>query len=367
MNILIINWRDIYNPLYGGAEIHITKIADYLKKSGNVFFLTSHYSGAPYSEKRNGINYIRMGNEYLFNYSVYMHLKKIIRYYGIDFVIEDINKIPFYTPLLTSKPQLTVVPHIFGESIFEQTNSLFASYVYLAEKPIPYVYKDKQFEVISRSTMNDLTGRGIQRDNITVIECGIDRTYAYMRRIRKSDKPLIVYVGRLKKYKSVQHIIRAMEHIKMELPRSKLIIAGKGDYESELIYLTQKLGLEKHVEFAGYISEEKKWQLLRQAWVSVYPSLIEGWGIVNIEANLMKTPVVCSDVEGLRDSVKNNYSGMLYEYGNIGDLSSSILALLKNEGLRAQYENNALEWAENFTWENTGKRTEILINSIAGY
>ena len=367
MNILIINWRDLGNPLYGGAEIHIEKIASYLSKDHNVYFLTSKYDNRDKYEKRGNITYIHIGHELTFNFSVMKNIKGIIKNVKPDIIIEDINKVPFFTPLFTNIPILVIIPHIFGKTIFSQTNFIFASYVYLMEKPIKNIFKRSYFEVISDSTKKDLIRRGIKRERIKVIECGIDRDYEHLHRIEKSLKPQITYIGRLKKYKSVQHLIRVLPQLRKKIPDIRLVIAGKGDYENALKELAEKLQVSQLVEFKGFVSEEEKWRILRQSWVSVYPSLIEGWGIVNIEANLMKTPVVCANVAGLKDSVKNGYSGLLYEYGDINNLCSTLCEIMENNEKMNEFSDNAYNWSKNFLWEQTGKRTEKLIKHIITY
>ena len=367
MNILIINWRDLGNPLYGGAEIHIEKIASYLSKDHNVYFLTSKYDNRNEYETKGNITYIHIGHELTFNFSVMKNIKGIIKNVKPDIIIEDINKVPFFTPLFTNIPILVIIPHIFGKTIYHQTNFIFASYVYLMEKPIKNIFKRSYFEVISDSTKKDLIKRGIKKEKIKVIECGIDRDYEHLHRIEKSLKPQITYIGRLKKYKSVQHLIRVLPQLRKKIPDIRLVIAGKGDYENALKELAEKLQVSQLVEFNGFVSEEEKWKILRQSWVSAYPSLIEGWGIVNIEANLMKTPVVCANVAGLRDSVKNGYSGLLYEYGNLNNLCSTLCEIMENNEKMNEFSENAYNWSKNFVCEQTGKRTEELIRHIITY
>ncbi len=362
MNILIINWRDLKNPLYGGAEIHIEKIAQYLAKKHKVYFLSSKFKNCKKIEEENSITYIRIGNELLFNYHVYAKLNSIVKKYNIDFIIEDINKIPFYSPLFVNIPVLVVIPHIFGKTIFYQTNPIFASYVYLSEKPIKYVYKNSYFEVISDSTGEDLIRRGIEKEKIKVIVCGIDKE-KYENNIEKSKEPLFVYVGRLKKYKSVQHIIYLMERVIKKMPNVKLKIVGAGDYSDALKALVKEKQLEKYIEFTGFVSEEEKIKILKQAWVSIYPSLIEGWGIVNIEANISETPVLCANVPGLRDSVKNGYSGLLYEYGNIDDMYEKLMNII-DENNFVTFTENAKKWAMTFNWDETGRLSEEWIEFI---
>lgn len=363
MNIMIINWRDMDNPLYGGAEIHMVEIAEYLAKKHNVYYITSMYKGAEKRSMRNNVHYIRIGDELTFNFSVMIRMKTLLSEIRPHVILEDINKVPFFSPLFTDVPVLAVIPHIFGKSIFNQANFLIASYVYLMEKPIKHVFRKSYYEVISESTRQDLIKRGMRAERIKVIQCGVDNTYAHMSSIPKSDKPIITYIGRLKKYKSIQHIIKAMPILRERFPDIRFLIAGKGDYEDDLKRIAENSGEKDAVEFLGYISEHDKWELLRKSWLSIYPSMIEGWGIVNIEANLMKTPVVCADVPGLRDSVKNGYSGLLYKWGDTEDLADKVCRILDSHAYE-QYSQNAYKWAGQFTWENAGRRTENLINRI---
>lgn len=363
MRILIVNWRDNKNPLYGGAEIHITKIAEYLARNHDVYFLSSGFEGGLREESVNGVNYIRMGSELIFNYYVMASVGRIVSDLRIDLVIEDINKVPFFTPLFTRAPVLVVIPHIFGKSIFSQVNFLSASYVYLMEKPVKKVYRNSRYEVISQSTKKDLISRGINGAKIEVIECGIDPLKSSDREYGKSEFPTFAYVGRLKKYKSVHHIIDAMPLLLKKYPQSKLYIVGSGDMLEFLKRRASERGVEKSTVFTGYVSEEEKKRILSRSWVSIYPSMIEGWGIVNIEANILGTPVVSSDVQGLRDSVKNGFSGLLYRYGDIEDMAEKIAAIIDDRGKFDDYCRNALSWAESFDWEETGRRTESLINA----
>lgn len=364
MNILIVNWRDLKNPLYGGAEIHIEKIASYLAKKHKVYFLCTGFNSAASEEEYNGVSYIRMGSELTFNFTVYMNIRKVINRYSIDVILEDINKVPFYTPLFTEKPVLAVIPHIFGRTIFSQANPVAASYVYLSEKPLKYVYRNNFFEVISQSTKEDLIRRGIKKEMIEVIECGIEPEQFRKEGAVRDKSPLIVYVGRLKKYKSVQHALLAFDKFADKFPESKMMIVGTGDYSEELKQIAGGLRHSGSIEFTGYVSEDEKVSILNRAWISVYPSLIEGWGIVNIEANASGTPVICSNVPGLRDSVKDGYSGFLYEYGNIGEMAEKmelIAGMMKNDDRMVR---NAMEWARGFSWDRTGRLTEEWINTM---
>ena len=365
MRILALNWRDIKNPLAGGAEVHLHEILRYISGKGHsVTQISTMYSGALQEEVIDGIRIIRGGGELYFNYAVYFLAKRELSRNKYDIVIDDINKIPFYSPLYVNIPVLAIIPHIFGKTIYNEVDPLSATYVYLSEIPIKRVYKNSYFEVISDSTRNDVVRRGIDGNRVKTIVCGIDhKTYNVPENYTKPKEKSIVYVGRIKKYKSVQHIIRALPKIRKETDVN-LIVVGDGDYKKNLEKMAAELGLNDYVRFTGYVSQEEKVKILRDAYISIYPSLIEGWGLVNIEANACGTPVVASDVPGLRDSVKKDFSGLLYKYGNIEELSSKIIYLLQDKKRYEKFRMGALSWAKQFRWENTGRDTLSYIESI---
>src|SRR5690606_10127434 len=97
-------------------------------------------------------------------------------------------------------------------------------------------------------------------------------------------------------------------------PNTRLEIIGKGDYRPELEKLALELNISDIVTFHGFVDNHTKNQLLAKSHIVVNTSLIEGWGITNIEATACGQRVLSESVTGLKNSVKNNVSGMLYEY-----------------------------------------------------
>jgi len=366
LKILAINWQDISNPQAGGAEVHLTEILTRLVQKGHsVTLLCSGYEGAVKTEEKDGIRIIRSGGRYTFNWVLPFKLKKLLRKEKFDIILEDINKIPFFTPLFHKLPVLVIIPHLFSDSVFKEINFLLGLYIYLSEKPVPNVYKGFKFMVISKSTKKDLISKNISAADISVVECGIDHNlYQYDPELPKFETPTIIYLGRIKKYKSVDDLIKAMPKVLEKIPEAELLIVGEGDYKPVLEKLVKDLKLEKKVRFTGFVSKEQKVKLLQKSWVSVYPSLKEGWGLTNIEANACGTPVIASDVPGLRDSVLPEKSGLLFEYGNIQNLASALIQILSDQNLRHKLIQGGLEWARKFSWEKTADKSLEIIESI---
>lgn len=365
MNILALNWNDLKNPYAGGAEVHLEELLRRLVSYGHkVTLFCSGWEGCQERETIEGIDIIRKGNRYNFNLIAPFHLRRIVKENNFDILVEDINKIPFYTPIYLDIKTLVVVPHLFATTVFHEINFVLGSYIYLAEKPMVTVYRKNMFNVISESTAQDMVDRGVNRDRLSIIHCGIDsQFYKHDPTVGKYSDPTILYLGRIKKYKSIQHLVSAFKKIKEKLPNAKLIVVGAGDYSDTLKSQCKTLGLSESVDFTGFLPKEKKLEILRKSHVAVLPSLKEGWGLTNIEANAVGTTVVAADSPGLRDSVSNNVSGMLYEYGNVDELAEKLLIILRDSELREKLEAGALEWSKQFDWDIAAKEFEKLIES----
>ena len=112
----------------------------------------------------------------------------------------------------------------------------------------------------------------------------------------------------------------------------------------------------KNVKFWGFVSEKKKIELMQKSWFAINPSFVEGWSITNIEANACGTPVIGSNVHGIKDSIIDKKTGFLFEYGNEKELSEKIKLLLKDAKLRKKMEKEAIKWSKNFSWEKSAQK-----------
>jgi len=239
----------------GGAEVHLHEIFTRIAKKGhNVTLFCSNFPGGKEKTEIDGIKIIRKGTRNTFNFTLYKNLKKIFNIDDYDIIIDDINKIPFYTPLLIrNKPVLAIVHHLFKKTIFLQASIPAASYVYISEKLIGVIYKNIPFAVVSESTKEDLIREGIKESDIFIVYNSVDHKTYKPDTSKKADYPLISYLGRIKKYKSVDHIIRAVNLVKREIPEIKLKIVGDGDDIESLKKLAISLNLKDNIEFTGFV------------------------------------------------------------------------------------------------------------------
>ena len=370
MKILAFNWQDIRNPQSGGAEVQFHEVFSRVAQAGHeVVLYCSAFPGAPHEEMLNGIRVVREGGRSLFNYRVPLAYANRFRREGFDVVVDDMNKIPFFTPLFVREPIQGLIHHLFAKSIFREVNPLVGSYVYFMERIALALYRRKKtpFIVVSPSTFDDLVSRGFEPSQLVHIGLAVDHSLFRPTGEPRSPTPLIGYFGRLKKYKSVDHLLRALPSVLAEFPDLKAIIVGEGDDRPRLEALTRELKLQDAVAFTGYVSDQEKVRLLQRMWFKVATSSKEGWGLTVTEANACGTPAIASDVPGLRDAVQDGKTGLLYRYGDISDLAGKIERLTADSELRARLSAGALAWAALFVWDEAARRTiDILKQRMAG-
>lgn len=281
-----------------------------------------------------------------------------------DVVIDDINKIPFYTPLFVKEPLIGIIHHLFGSSIFIESPLPVALYVTMTEKLIPKIYRNIPMAVVSNSTKQELIQKGFSEANIHLVYNAVDRSVYQNYPEKKSPVPVVGYLGRIKKYKSVNHLILAFSKVVQQIPAAKLLIVGDGDYLPALKKLVKKLKLEQVVTFAGAINHYQKIDYLNQMWLAVNPSPKEGWGLTVIEANCCGIPVIAADSPGLRDSVVAGKTGLLYPYGDCNQLAEQIITLLQNDQLRNSLSKECINWAHQFNWDDSAANMLNLIEKV---
>lgn len=356
MRILALNWRDPHNPEAGGAEIHLHEILKRAVAAGHEVIHVSHaIQWLPEKEVIDGVQIHRHGDWYSYNFTLKKYCQSL-DLDSFDLIIEDICKVPVFSPKWSKTPVLAIVPHLFGTTAYREVSFFKALYVNMLEALIPKVYTKSNFVAISDSTKHDLVRRGIPANQISVIPCGIDTNFYKQDPSIPIEPHSLLFVGRLKKYKGVQHLLKAMKILQGKNIHTKLTVIGEGDYSHSLKLLVGKLQLQDDVSFEGFISQEDKLRFLQKAYIAVFPSAKEGWGLTVIEANCCGTPVVASDSDGLRDSVQNGKTGILVKHEDSNALALALEQILTNPEQREQFSKNALVWAKTFNWDLTGER-----------
>ncbi len=364
LRILVVNWQDRRNPNAGGAEEHLHQVFGRLAARGHrVTLLCSGWQGAPRTEEIDGIEVHRTGRRYTFNLAAPLYHARHLGDERFDVVVEDLNKVPMLAPVWAPAPvRLLLVHHLFGATAFQEANLGLAAATWLFERAIPVVYRGLPCVAVSESTREDLVRRGLADSRIEVIHNGVELA-RLQPAVERYATPTIVYLGRLKRYKRVDLILRAVARLREQGAEIDMVVAGKGDARASLERAAQALGIAGQVRFAGFVSEREKAELLSRSWAHVLTSPKEGWGIVSMEASACGTPTVASDSPGLRETVRNGETGFVVPHGNVEALAGALLRVLEPQ-TRDRLGRAARAMAEEHSWEAVSDSFEALLLSL---
>ncbi len=349
LRILIFNWRDLRHKWAGGAEVYLHELSKRWVEMGHQVTIFSGNDGSSIRHERvDGVRVIRRGGFYLvYLWAFFYYIFRLRGRY--DVIIDSENGLPFFTPLYAKEKVFLLIHHVHQE-VFR--TSLIPPFSYLAsfleKRVMPLVYRQTGVITVSPSSKAEIIEHKLTKKVPHIIYNGVDLTRFVPG--KKAKDPTILYLGRLTTSKSVHILIHAVASLHKDIKNLNCIIAGDGPVRAKLEKLVTKLKLSGVIKFVGKVSEEEKIRLYQKAWVFVNPSLLEGWGITTIEANACGTPVVASNVSGLRDAVEDGVSGILVPYGNDQALSLAIETLLSNSTIRSRLSRGSCKWAQKFEW-----------------
>lgn len=353
---LFLNWRDPWHPRSGGAELVTLRVAERLVSRGwSVEWFSSAYEGAPAKETRSGIDFIRSGS------AATVHLEAFRRYartITADFhvAVDQINTIPFLTPLYLRIPKVAFVHQLAREVWFYESRFPVSALGYAAEPVYLQAYRRTPIITVSKSSASSLTALGL-RGPMHIIPEAVDEPLDVVVPPRGADIDIVV-VGRVTPSKRIEFSIAAAELLKTRGWRGTLHIVGAGepDYVRRLSNLADvRLGAQ--VRFHGKVGDAERTALLREASVLWMTSVREGWGLVVTEAARHGTPAVVFDVPGLRDSVRHGVTGFVAE-PSARALAESTRQLLDDW---SAFATRALADSATYDWDTTTTAFESVL------
>ncbi len=259
MRILIFNWRDLKHTWAGGGEIYIFEQASRWVKMGHevtVFCGQDIEKNLPSFEIIDGIKIYRKGGRYgLYLWAIWYYFTRFRQ--ETDVVIDVENGIPFFTPLFCRTPKICFVYHVHGNQFFYEFPAPLSHIGFAIEKFIfPLLYRYISIVAISETTKQQLTKIGFLEDKITVIYSGMNGSYDVTKTpMKKFSNPTILYLGRIKRYKRVDLLVKIFPKIIETVPNVRLIIAGWGTEASSIANLVMKSPLRRRITLLGPVSD----------------------------------------------------------------------------------------------------------------
>ncbi|HEY3748547.1 MAG TPA: glycosyltransferase family 4 protein [Pseudonocardiaceae bacterium] len=202
---------------------------------------------------------------------------------------------------------------------------------------------------------------------ITVIHNGIQARawrigaaeVAAVRRQHSPDgTPLLLFFGRLEWEKGVHDLIAALPRIRARHPGTRLVVAGKGRQEQELLAVARRHRVRRAVDFVGHLSDRELRAALAAADAVVLPSRYEPFGIVALEAAAAGAPLVASTAGGLGEVVVDGRTGVAFPPGNVPAMADAVHTVLADPAAartRARAARSRL--AVDFDWDHIATAT----------
>ncbi len=391
----ILQVVDDYPPCIAGDGIHVYEISNELAKLGHdvTVFTNAHSIGSPYlyREKNHPVplqhaNMFEPGGQRRTDLVKVRHFHPLFRASYFSFsaqlckaVLEenfDIIHIHRYFSLqssptmFASKLKRTPVFFTPHSATTREQKGVLATIVkgtfdctfgrYLIRSPDILI-------ALTQDNIRDFLGLGARADGIKLVPDGIDLEKftqlpspdAFKNRFDITGD-IVLFVGRLVKYKGVQYLLRIAPRILREFPRTKFVIVGPDfGYGNELLKLVSTYSLQESVIFTGAISESELLEAYSAADVLAFPSIHEGFGLVLLEAMACGKPAVTWKTSAMQYVIEDRKSGFLVDPWNLDDFARSIILLISDKTLAGKMgESGRKAVEEKFEWKSVVKKLE---------
>jgi glycosyltransferase involved in cell wall biosynthesis len=313
-------------------------------------------------EELDGVRIVRAGRQLTVHWNAFRHYRSSLRG-RFDVVIDEVNTIPFFTPFWAGIPTLMLIFQLAREVWWYESVIPINAIGYVLEPIYLRGYRKTPAVTISWSTKQDLIKLGF-RGPITIIPIGIDQVGP--TRGEKASTPTFLYVGRLAPSKRIGHMVQALAQFRKATGTGRLWLAGSGSdrYKRALVNQARRLNVEDAVVFWGRVSEQDKYRLMTETHALLMTSVREGWGLVVSESNACGTPAIVYDVPGLRDSVRDESTGLVVppkpEY-----LANAMIRLTTDTDLYSRLAEEGQRWSTTFSFDNAARLVEQALEGTA--
>jgi glycosyltransferase involved in cell wall biosynthesis len=220
----------------------------------------------------------------------------------------------------------------------EECLKIFPQYedkIVVTHQPIPIYEEDKQLAEDELVQLAVLKKYKIEKDNF------------------------LFYVGMLEKRKNIKNMIEAFLAVYEKIKMPLVLAGGIGYGEDEFRHYLYDKKLKKKIKYIGYINNIEKLVLLKNTRAFLFPSFSEGFGLPPLEAMLMGTPSLVSNVSSLPE-VCGKASFYINPY-NIKELADGIIEIVENEQVRAELKSNFNTQIDKFSFEAFRKKLSKIL------
>jgi glycosyltransferase involved in cell wall biosynthesis len=347
----------------GGGETHVLELVTNLDKTKFEPIVLSFTPGPMVDElKRRNIKTKVIYTEKAFDYRVWKQVRNFIKEEEIDIVHAHGTRANSNVFWAAQKLNLPLIYTVHGWSFHMDQKFPVRKLRELSENFLTGK-ADKTICVSKSNEMDGIIRFNMQRSMVIYNAVNLDKfnpanKYADIRKELgiAPEKTVVGYIVRITKQKDPFTMLRAMQKIAEKSKDVVLLMVGDGDLKESAVQLAKELGIEDQVIFQPFRTDIP--DVLNAIDIYCLPSLWEGFPIGIIEAMAMKKVVVATPVDGTKELVENNETGLLVKHADPQELADAIFTLHENKEL----QNSMAEKAYNYV--NNNFSIKRLVNEV---
>jgi len=331
-----------------------------VQRGNTVEWFAASFAGAQPEELMEGIRIVRSGEQWSVHFRAFRRYRRQISS-AFDVVIDQTNTIPFFTPLWATVPSVMLIHQLAREVWWYEAPPPLNLVGYVAEPIYLKIYRRRPVLTVSASTRTDLLSLGFT-NRITIVQEGIDPIAK--RDYPKRAEPSFIYVGRLARSKRVEHILIALARMRKVTGSGTLQLVGSGppSYADALMETAKQLGISDYVTFCGRVPQAEKHRLMGESHALLMTSVREGWGLVVTEASACGTPSIVYDVPGLRDSVRNEVTGLVVQ-PTPDRLAAAMQRIVTDQVMYSHLVAEGLRWSQSFSFDTSADQFDAALRA----
>jgi glycosyltransferase involved in cell wall biosynthesis len=351
-----------FPPISGGIGYYVYNLSKKLLQRGHqVTVITRGSANKTKKEMIDGIDVFRASFFPVYPFHVWVHggfVNRLFKSLEPKLTLVHLHT-PLPPPIKTSLPIITTVHTPMKiDARYHEILDLYS----LAERvqsmvvypPIEsrLLSLSKLITTVSLSVAKELKEYGLDLSEITVVGNGVDeKTFTPVRNKNRTQR-YILYTGVLRARKGLFDLIECAKHVCKVHPDVKFVICGTGPFLHKLKKEAQRLGVQKQIDFLGYVKRNKLIEIYQNATVHVVPSHYEGLPTVLLEAMSCGLPVVATNVGGNSEVIRSGVNGFLVPAKSPETMANIILKLLDDNTLREKIGRAARKTIEKcYTWD----------------
>ena len=326
----------IDQPFLGGGQKNLLSLARSLDKTRFEVAVCSCDNGPLVDElRKDGIEHFPIPFSKKINLKIVRKIAKFQKSKRFDIIHTHGGVSGFYGRLAACRCRIPVIIHtLHGIHYLHYRNALLKCFFVLLERYFSR-FTDALIFVSNADKQKGQKYKLAPGKKMHMIENGIDFSGLSLRANQienghdfgiTSAQPIVGTVARLHRQKGLSYLIKAAKKLSQAYPKVKVMIVGEGPQRHKLERLSKSLDLLDTVQFLG--ERKDVIRIFSLFDVFVLPSLWEGLPYVLMEASALGKPIVATDVDGVREVIRNKETGILVPSRNPEKLAEAVIKLL---------------------------------------